>query len=125
VKKVYKQKRKEDVAAGRQVNTLTHNLVVANKKYLIKSNGKGQWLVVDPRDGASYGPFLSRVEAFEFKASMDQEREAGLSEFLKTTVEQLRELEAQHRFRDDFPTFSKFVKFIKKNKVPLQDLIES
>ena len=74
-------------------------------------------------DGIHVGRRLDAISQglhYQFKAA-PQDRDI---ELIKKSVEELEATKKEPRFRDDFPTFSSFVKFYKKEKLNLSDLVD-
>ncbi len=89
LKKIYKNKKKEDALVGRKIEALTKFWLAADKSYEVK-DGK-----------------------IAIKTNIDAEE----------ALIQLREIRAEPRFREDFPSFAKFSSFVKNYKVTVEDLL--
>jgi hypothetical protein len=59
----------------------------------------------------------------QFHKEMKKEIKDRNVDVLKSIVSQLSELRQQKTFRKEFPTFSSFKKFVKKEKITVEDLL--
>jgi hypothetical protein len=59
----------------------------------------------------------------QFHAEMKRELKDRNVDVLKSIVSQLSELKHQKTFRQEFPTFASFKKFVKKEKITVEDLM--